>query len=366
MMVKYKLSSKELDERLAWSFDRKIDHFVFTYCEYFIEMVVARKVGVYLSFSGGKDSQVGCDIIERIHKGEFNGINPEAAYVSRFPMPPRVFCNTGLEFPEIVDHVKTFDNVTIMKPLMGFPRVIKEVGVAVGSKMVAEMVERLKGYIANPSASNEATKTLYLTGIRKDGTESKGSKLSNRWMRLLEAPFPVSNKCCDIFKKEPFHRYQKQTGRVPVFFTSVVESNRRKTSYMQTGCTTFDKGKEACRPYSIFTDEDTWAYHDQRGIRFCEVYYDRQVAVEQLDGSKKIVALEGEKRTGCTFCLFGIHLEDKKKPNRIQRLAISHPKYYDIIINKCGLGDILQWLKIPYKPFKVVCQASLFKQRTAK
>ena len=55
--------------------------------------------GVYISFSGGKDSTVLLDIVR-----------------SMYPDIEAVFSNTGLEFPEIVQFIKTFDNVTIIKP----------------------------------------------------------------------------------------------------------------------------------------------------------------------------------------------------------------------------------------------------------
>lgn len=50
-------------------------------------------------FSGGKDSQVLLHIAR-----------------SMFPNIPAVFCDTGLEYPEIRKHVQTFENVVWMKP----------------------------------------------------------------------------------------------------------------------------------------------------------------------------------------------------------------------------------------------------------
>ncbi|QMW05383.1 hypothetical protein [Spirosoma foliorum] len=357
-MTFYKLTRAELEIRLNWSLEQKLIHFAETYVDFYQDFDGM----VYGSFSGGKDSQVGFDIIDKLHSGEFSYLLPIglAAWIKKQPAPMKVFCNTGLEFPEIVDHVKQFPNVVILKPKMGFTRVIKEVGVAVGSKKIAMQVARLKNYITNPSPKNEATKNLYLNGIKKDGSFSCASKLPDKWKKLLTAPFLVSDQCCNIFKKEPFRRYEKETGRYPIVFTTVGESSDRLASYLKTGCTSYEKGKVKCRPFSIFTDADVWEYHNRFGLRFAGVYYDRTQPVEQLDGSFQIETLPAETRTGCTFCMFGLHLEDKSKNNRIQRLGISHPKYYDVIINKCGLGIVLLYLKIPFKPKRSCSQMGLF------
>lgn len=53
---------------------------------------------VYISFSGGKDSTVLLDIARSIYADL-----------------PAVFIDTGLEYPEIRNFVKTFDNVTWVK-----------------------------------------------------------------------------------------------------------------------------------------------------------------------------------------------------------------------------------------------------------
>lgn len=344
-----KVSPQELQLRLAWSLDMKIEWF----CKIYSQFMIHTQGHCYQSFSGGKDSQVGSDIIDKIHDGTYKHITPRWEKVASYAKPPRLFSNTGLEFPEIVDHVNNFENVVKVKPKMGFTRVISEVGVAVGSKKIAMMVTRLKGYISNPSEKNEATKNLYLNGIKKDGSKApSGSKLSAKWVKLIDAPFNVSDKCCDILKKEPFKRYEKETGRKPITFTTTSEGDSRATSYQKTGCNSFEEGKEKSRPYSIFTDADTWEYAYRWGIKFASVYYDRVVEVEQLDGSFKTESLKAETRTGCTFCMFGLHLEDKKQNNRVQRLAISHPRFHHIIINKCGLGDILKWLDIGFIPIK--------------
>lgn len=363
-MSRPKITPEQVRERQAWTLDRKLIHFAEIYVDFYQDT----NGQVYGSFSGGKDSQVGLDIIDKIHSGEFAHLLPVgmAAWIQIKPAPPRVHCNTGLEFTEVTELVRARRDVVILKPKMGFTRVIKEVGVAVGSKKVAMQVQRIKQHIADGyPAKTKATYDLYMTGVKRDGTISTKSKLSERWKTLLTAPFPTSDQCCDIFKKEPFRRYEAETGRSPIVFTTVEESNTRFESYLKTGCTSFEKGKGMCRPYSIFTEADTWEYHDRYGLRFAEVYYERTQPVKQLDGSYVTRTLPAESRTGCTFCLFGMHLEPKHKPNRMQRLAMSHPLEYHIVINKCGLGNVLDYLNIPYKPVspkRTYCQLNLFAQ----
>lgn len=63
---------------------------------------------VYVSFSGGKDSTVLVDIITRMGYTDI----------------PLVFVDTGLEYPEIREFVKTYDNVVWLKPKMNFKQVI--------------------------------------------------------------------------------------------------------------------------------------------------------------------------------------------------------------------------------------------------
>ena len=55
--------------------------------------------GVYVSFSGGKDSTVLLHLVR-----------------SMYPDVQAVFVNTGLEYPEIQAFVKQHDNVTILRP----------------------------------------------------------------------------------------------------------------------------------------------------------------------------------------------------------------------------------------------------------
>ena len=86
--------------------------------------------GVYVSFSGGKDSTVLLDLVRQ-----------------SYPNVPAVFIDTGLEYPEIREFVKTFDNVEWIKPKYNFRKVIEKYGYPFISKEVAECVWGARKYL---------------------------------------------------------------------------------------------------------------------------------------------------------------------------------------------------------------------------
>lgn len=82
---------------------------------------------VSVSFSGGKDSTVLLHIAREL-----------------YPDIEAVFVNTGLEYPEIQKFVKTFDNVTILRPKMRFDEVLKTYGYPIISKDIAMTIHYAK------------------------------------------------------------------------------------------------------------------------------------------------------------------------------------------------------------------------------
>lgn len=95
--------------------------------------------GVYISFSGGKDSTV------LLHMARQEFPNLKAAYA-----------DTGLEFPEIKAFVKTYTNVDIIKPKMTFPQVVDKYGFPLISKEVSECVSGARKYLAAVEAEVNA------------------------------------------------------------------------------------------------------------------------------------------------------------------------------------------------------------------
>lgn len=284
---------------------------------------------VYIALSGGKDSTVLSDLVWSI-----------------YPDVPALFSNTGLEYPEIVAFVKKLKAegrpIIITRPKKTFRQSIQEDGFPLVSKKVSEMVSRFY----NPLPSNEATRNLYLTGYRKDGVYVAGSKLPEKWKPLINAPFKVTSKCCDSLKKEPFRRFNRETGLVPYVGIMASEGGRRAT--MDT-CNAFDQKEPMSRPMLFWSESDVWQYIRENDIEYSEIYDDRFV-----DG----VRVAGEKRTGCMFCAYGAHLEEGE--NRFQRMAISHPKQWNYAINKLEMGEALDFIGVEYHPSSNALNRDMF------
>lgn len=125
---------------------------------------------VYISFSGGKDSTVLLHLVRQI-----------------FPNIKAVFVNTGLEYPEIVQFVKSTELVTIIKPKIGFREVIIKYGYPVVTKEQADFICRLRKNRNNLKIINQ-----YLNGISPNGRETS-FVISKKWRFLVdEAPFNVA------------------------------------------------------------------------------------------------------------------------------------------------------------------------------
>ena len=183
--------------------------------------------GTYISFSGGKDSTVLLDIVRSI-----------------YPNIEAVFINTGLEYPEIYKFVKTFKNVTILKPEMNFKQVINTYGYPVISKENSQYI-----YEIRHSTKKMRQRRLY--------GDSKGRfKLPNKYHYLIDAPFEISNKCCEVMKKRPVKKFEKETGKVPIIGTMAEESSLRQQSYLQHGCNAFESKRPVSTPLGFWKQQE--------------------------------------------------------------------------------------------------------------
>lgn len=256
--------------------------------------------GVYVSFSGGKDSTVLLDLVRRL-----------------YPEVPAVFSNTGLEYPEIVDFVKQTDNVVILKPKKTFLDVIKDYGYPIISKEQSQYI-----YDARNTKSDKQR------DVRLNGNKFGRGKVSNKWKKLIDAPFKVSDKCCYHLKKSPFKKYEKETGFTPYIGEMAEESSLRAQKYTKYGCNAFDTKRPISRPMMFWTEKDIWDYIKLYNIPYSKIYD------------------MGYTRTGCIFCGYGCHLEN---PNKFQLLKQTHPKLHDYCMNKLRMVEVLDFIGVNYE-----------------
>ena len=300
------LQSKSLEEKIQISTARIIEWY-----EHWDGKVA-------ISFSGGKDSTVLLDLVRNI-----------------YPDVPAIFCDTGLEFPEIRDFVKSITNVEILKPKKSFVQVLSEVGYPLGSKRTSLNIEY--GRKAR-ERNDEAKFNEYCNGVRhgKDGTNYVYMPICKQLRPLIDAPVRISNKCCDIMKKKPIHEYCKRTGRKTINGTMATESKQRELGWIKTGCNVFSIGREVSHPMSFWTEQDVLLYIKRYHLPYASVYGD---LIELQNGQLEFT---GRQRTGCVFCGFGCHLE--KEPNRFQTLAKTHPQLYDYCMRGGKYDDSGMWI----------------------
>ncbi len=154
----------------------------------------------------------------------------------------------------------------------------------------------------------------------------------------------TTTKCCNIMKKKPSKKYEKETGYKPIIGTMACESKARETSWKIHGCNAFDSKRPSSQPLSFWTKQDILKYIQKYNLKYASVYGD----IVEKDG--KLITT-GCSRTGCVFCMYGCHLEPE--PNRFQRLKETHPKLYEYCLkpwDKGGLGmkEVLDFSHIKY------------------
>jgi len=298
-----KIADWQLRQRQAMPLDVKVEltkRRIREWCDHWEDMV-------YVAFSGGLDSTVLLHITRQV-----------------LPDCPAVFHDTGLEYPEIRAFVKTVDNVEWTKPKKTFPQVLKDHGFPVISKRASQYigeVQRAKG--------ETATKRLRLTGIKSNGEYSELGRIPQKWQYLVDAPFNISDKCCDYFKKKPAREYEGRTGRFGMVGTRTEESRQRKLMYLEFGCNGYDLTVPRSTPIAFWLHSDIKQYLAENELPYSTIYD------------------MGYSRTGCMFCMLGCHMEKGK--NRFQMMEETHPNQYDYCMNKLGLKEVLEFIGVPWR-----------------
>ena len=258
------------------------------------------QANTYVSFSGGKDSTVLLHLVRKL-----------------YPKTPAVFVDTGLEYPEIKTFVKTKRNVEWVRPKMPFYKVIEKYGYPVVSKENAGKIAEIR----NTTPKNRHRR-LY-------GDAKGHGKLSEKWKYLINSNFKISDRCCYVMKKAPIKKYEKETERYPFTGTMASDSAMRTTTYVLYGCNSFKTRRPISSPMGFWLEQDVWNYIKKYRLRYSSIYD------------------KGYLRTGCMFCMFGVHME--KEPNRFQRMQKTHPKLWDYCIHKLGCGKVMDYINVNYQ-----------------
>lgn len=283
---------------------------------------------VYISFSGGKDSTVLLDLVRQ-----------------DFPNILAVYINTGLEYPECKEFIKSFNKVKIINPKYSFKEIINKYGYPIISKESARNIY----YARRAKRLGDINKyERYALGKRinkNTGEVYYYNKLSKIAMKLLESNIPISAECCTIMKKNPAKNFEKETGMHPIIGTLTEESLLREKEYLKRehGCNSFNGDRPSCLPLSFWTEQDILRYIKEKNLPIASPYGE----IIEEDGKLKC---SGVDRTGCCYCLFGVHKETS--PNRFEKLKEINPKIWEYCMrpkeeNGLGLQEILDFMEIP-------------------
>lgn len=339
--------------------------------------------GVYVAYSGGKDSTVLSHLVDEAFPG--NQI-------------PRVFVDTGLEYPQLREHVKKEPRAVWLKPEYTFKEVIEKYGYPFFAKETSEVCYQAKNYLRKEAKklgtpdmdlielakSRDKWSMPYRVSIMlgtfesywskkkaglmpKDGKESGAKRQQDRYQFMLNSPYDICHKCCDVMKKDPFHKYVKETGRYPMTGEQASESKLRTNAWLKNGCNGFDMKEPKSTPMAFWTEQDVLLYIKLHNIEICSVYGEvvTDYAKEgQLEGQVSLTDLSDEyglfdlgnppltttgcKRTGCMFCGYGCQLE-REGEGRFELMKKTNPKTYDYIMRPKEQGglnykEVIDWI----------------------
>lgn len=260
------------------------------------------------SYSGGADSDILIDVIERTRK------------IYNLPQIKYAFFNTGLEMQAIKDHVKATAEkygveIETVRPKMSIVTAARKYGIPFVSKIMSSGLSEWQKKGVPLSVADEYDQAEDKTAKRAELKErypkcesllnflcccnSAGEPRPNiqlvinssKYMRdfIGECPpdFQISAKCCDYCKKQPAHNIQKGydmviTGerRAEGGMRSVPRKDNTAMCFAETS-----SGQYRLRPLYYVTDADKAWYKEYYHIRYSDAY-----------------EVYGLTRTGCCGC----------------------------------------------------------------
>lgn len=260
---------------------------------------------------------------------------------------------SSLEDKSIQRIHKALDNMVILKPYKTKVQVIKEHGYPVISKDKAGKIQLLQ----NPTEKNSTVRHAIMTGdTGAQGGWRTGTRmrLPQKWLNLFggpenekygtnykTAPFKVSPDCCYYMKEKPANDWAKANKVHPYMGLMASEGGQRQKALMKHGCNYYGKTVTRSCPFAIFSRTDLLQLALDLDVPLPEIYGDIK---QQRNGTLETTKA---KRTGCTMCGFGIHIE--KRPHRFDRLRETSPKEWHFWMYKMGWGQVLDYIGVPWE-----------------
>jgi 3'-phosphoadenosine 5'-phosphosulfate sulfotransferase (PAPS reductase)/FAD synthetase len=366
-LLKEKYSFKEIIEAQKRPLEEKIS----------LSVEVLRKAyklsrhNVAIAFSGGKDSTVVADLIERFLPEEFS----------------RTFCifgNTGVEFPESLKFARSYGNnhfgvrfketkpLELQEPELRYnfareivnqlekenalDEVLKSDGKLKSQKALINAAKR-RGYVLDRSnCFKVGTKMTFAYCLEQYGapllgksaskldahriniecflkysdTASEKDELKEYYDTLRECKY--SQHCCTLLKKKPSEKIQAELDcDVIIKGLMAAESHTRMVNVATRGHI-FASSRPHIKdgafyhvsPIAMWTDDDIWDYIHKYAVEYSSLY---DITYTDKDGEEKHI-----KRNGCMFCGTDIQFKD----NHLSVLRQTHPKAYRVCMEQYG------------------------------
>jgi len=287
--------------------------------------------------------------------------------------------------------------VTILQSYKSKVQVLNEVGFPVISKRIAGKIALLQ----NPTDQNQTVRHAIITGeCGKLGHYAKNSrmKLPLKWLKLFggyenerervhyqKPNFKVSNDCCYWLKEKPCDDWAKAHNSYPFLGMMASEGGQREEALTDHGCNYYGKTVMRSAPFAPYLRNDILrlalemdAWYREHVELFERLYYEQPYSrdrtgrripykpvssiIPEIYGKIHIdekgnLETTGAKRTGCSMCGFGIHME--QRPHRFDRLRERNPREWEFYMYSCckdpdtgeeyGWGRVLDYIGVEWE-----------------
>ena len=297
---------------------------------------------VFVSISG-KDSTVLLHIVRNI-----------------YPDVLAVYVDTGLEYPEVRQLAMSHDNVQVLRPKKPFWQIVRDERDPIVSKEVSECIANARKHLRGGNTLNTTESYVELENmpqrvqkvygtLKKRSSPDRSAFNLEKYKPLLDMPFRISNRCCSIMKKNPLHRFIKESGLKPMTGQMASESRLRMQQWLKNGCNGFDMKEPISNPMAFWTEQDVLEYIKKYNVKIPSVYGE-VVCDSFIDGFQQMalddcgckLCTTGCSRTGCVYCGYGLHLEKGK--TRFQLLKETHPRLYEYSIGGGEFDEEGMWI----------------------